>query len=269
MSLISEGVQFISEIYERRAQIYNLTKRDFNSKYVGSFLGFTWAFLEPLALTLLIWAVFGLGFRVNPSGDVPFVVYLIPGMAAFNFFSATIGASSNVIMSFSFLVKKVKFRVAILPIIKISSALIIHTIFMMVVLVIICANGIWPSFYWFQVIYYTFSLLFFMLGLSWLLSAIGVFVRDISHVIQILLTFGFWMTPIFWNISMIPEKYRILLWLNPMFYIVQGYRDSLIYKIPFWEHPAHMAFYWVASSVMLLVGILVFKKLRPHFADVI
>ena len=269
MSLISEGIQFIGEIYDRRKQIYDLTKRDFADRYTGSFLGMLWAFLEPLAMMGIMWAVFSLGLKVRPSGDVPFVAYLFTGMVAYNFFSETVSSSAGVIRSYSFLVKKVKFRVAILPIVKINSALLVHFIFLFIVMGVIMASGIRPSLYWLQAAYYMFSLLFLLLGLGWLLSALGVFIRDIANVVQICVTFGFWLTPIFWNKEMLPDEYERFLYLNPMYYIVQGYRDSFLYHIPLWERPVPALYFWTLSISTLLAGILVFKKLRPHFADIL
>jgi len=270
LSLISEGVQFIYEVYSRHQQIHNLTKRDFKDRYSGSFLGLVWAFIEPLAMMCIMWAVFSLGFRSkSDSGGIPFVAYLFVGMAAFNFFSDAIGSSSNVVRSYSFLVKKVKFKIAILPIVKLNSALLVHLIFLLIVIPIVWLSGVTPTIYWFQVFYYIFSLVFLMLGLSWFLSAIGVFIRDISNVVQIILNASFWMTPIFWNAKMVPEKYSVFLFVNPLYYIVQGYRDSFLYRIPFWEHPIHTLYFWSVSLGTLLLGIVVFKKLRPHFADVL
>jgi len=269
MSFISEGIYFILEVYERRKQIYDLTKRDFTDRYVGSFLGLIWAFLEPLAMMLIMWGVFSLGLKVRPSGNVPFVAYLFTGMCAYNFFAESAGASSNVIRAYSFLVKKVKFRIAILPIVKILSALLIHFIFLFIVMAVIWISGVTPSLFWLQSIYYLIALLAMLLGLGWLLAALGVFVRDIANVIQILLTFGFWLTPIFWNKEMLPKPYQPYLCLNPMLYIVQGYRDSFIYHVPFWNHPIYMAYYWSVTGLLLIMGIITFRKLRPHFADVL
>ncbi len=269
MSIIKEGIQFISEVHQRRRQIYDLTKRDFSSRYTGSFLGLLWAFIEPLAMLLIMWAVFSLGLKVRPSGNVPFVAYLFCGMTAYNFFAASVGASSGVIKAYSFLVKKVKFRVAILPIVKILSALLLHIIFIFIVMAVIWTSGVRPNIFWLQTLYYLTCLLFLVLGLGWLLSALGVFIKDITHLTQILLTFGFWLTPIFWDRNMVPEKFQVYLCLNPMLYIVQGYRDSFLYQTPFWEHPVHTIYFWCVSSLILILGILVFKKTRPHFADVL
>ena len=269
MSIITEGIPFIYEVYDRRKQIYDLTKRDFTDRYAGSFLGLIWAFLEPLAMMLIMWGIFSLGLKVRPRGDVPFVAYLFTGMTAFNFFSGSVGASSNVIRAYNFLVKKVKFKIAILPIVKILSALIIHFIFLFIVMAVIWISGVRPSIYWFQSLYYLIALLAMLLGLGWLLSALGVFVRDIANVIGILLTFGFWLTPIFWSKDIVPLKYQVYLCLNPMYYIVQGYRDSFLYQIPFWEHPINTIYYWSFTGILLVAGIVTFKKLRPHFADVL
>lgn len=269
MGLVREGLEFFGEVYERRKQIYDLTRRDFKDRYSGSFLGMMWAFLEPLAMMSIMWAVFNLGLKVKPSGDVPFVAYLFTGQVAYNFFSDAVGASANVIRAYSFLVKKVKFRIAILPIVKINSAIIIHTIFLGIVMGIIWANGVKPSLYWLQTVYYMFALIFLLLGLSWLFSALGVFVKDIANVIQIFITFGFWLTPIFWDQNMVPPEYQVYLCLNPMFYIVQGYRDSFLYHVPFWAHPVNTLYFWGVAWLALLSGILAFKKLRPHFADIL
>ncbi len=269
MSLLHEGSSFIKEIYEKRGQIYNLSCRDFKDRYTGSFLGLLWAFLEPLAMMSIMWAVFSLGLKVQPSGNVPFVAYLFTAMCAYNFFSDTVGASSSVIRSYAYLVKKVKFRIAILPIVKINSALLLHLVFLLIVMAIIWLSGVSPNRYWFQVGYYMLALLYLLLGLGWLLAAIGVFVRDIAPITQILLNFGFWLTPIFWNVELLPEPYRVYLCLNPIFYITQGYRDSFLYRIPFWSRPVQGLYFWSIATLTLLVGIVVFKKLRPHFADVL
>ena len=269
MGLAHEGIHFIGEVYERRKQIYDLTRRDFKDRYSGSFLGMVWAFLEPLAMMGIMWAVFNLGLKVQPSGNIPFVAYLFTGQIAYNLFGDALGASAGVIRAYSFLVKKVKFRIAILPIVKINTALTIHAIFLFIVMAIIWINGIEPDLYWFQAFYYMFSLVFLLLGLSWLFSALGVFVKDVANVIQIFITFGFWLTPIFWDKAMVPPEYQVYLCLNPMFYIVQGYRDSFLYHVPFWAHPINTAYFWGVSCLALLCGILVFKKLRPHFADVL
>jgi len=269
VQFLKNGINFLKEIYEKRSLIYELSKRDFKQRYIGSFLGLFWAFLEPLTMMMIMWFVFSIGFKARPSGDVPFVAYLFTGLIAFNFFQDTLGVSSGVIRSYSYLVQKVKFRVSILPILKINSALVLHLVFIVIIMSVLTISGIKPSIFWFQAIYYLAASVFLILGMSWLLSAIGVFVKDITHIVAIFLRLGFWLTPIFWNIEMIPQKYRIYLKINPIFYIVQGYRDSFIYHVPVWNHPLLSLYFWFFSLVMFLGGVFVFMRLRPHFADVL
>jgi ABC-type polysaccharide/polyol phosphate export permease len=108
-----------------------------------------------------------------------------------------------------------------------------------------------------------------LLGLGWLTSSTNLFVSDVANIVAILIQFGFWLTPIFWNISMIPQQYHWIIKLNPVCYLIQGYRDSLVAHVPFWDHLLQGAYFWVLTAVLLLSGIAVFGKLRPHFAEVV
>ncbi|MNN31636.1 Teichoic acid translocation permease protein TagG [compost metagenome] len=108
-----------------------------------------------------------------------------------------------------------------------------------------------------------------LLGLSWITSALVVFLKDVGQVISMILQFGFWLTPIFYSYQALPEKYAFLLKLNPMYYITEGYRGIFIYKFWFWERPDLTLYYWIVSLSVLVIGYLLFKRLRPHFADVL
>jgi lipopolysaccharide transport system permease protein/teichoic acid transport system permease protein len=269
MAFYNDVKFFINEIFQKRYVIYELSKRDFQQRYIGSYLGLSWVIIEPLAFMLILWFVFSFGLRTNPGGDIPFVAYLFTGFIAFNFFQDAVSANSGVIRSFAFLVQKGNFRLSILPIVKIISAFILHMVFLLIVMGILLAIGITPSLYWFQTLYYIAASLFLILGIGWLVSALGVFVKDITHIISILLRFAFWLTPIIWNINIVPEKFRFFLKLNPLFYVIQGYRDSFLYKTPLSAHLSFAFYFWGFSLIMFIAGVLVFRRLRPHFADVI
>jgi lipopolysaccharide transport system permease protein/teichoic acid transport system permease protein len=130
-------------------------------------------------------------------------------------------------------------------------------------------NGIYPSLYLLQLIYYFGAMVALLMGIGWLTSSTNIFVSDVSKLIGVVVTFGFWLTPVFWDISRIPEKYHWVIQLNPAAYIVQGYRDSIIHHIGFWEKPYQTLYYWILTFVMLKAGITVFRKLKPHFAEVV
>lgn len=256
-------------IYAQRSVLYELAKRDFQSQYMGSYLGFVWVYLQPLLFITVLYIVFTFGFRTGSSADgIPFVVNLISGMIAWFYIAENLNAGVYVIKAHSFLLKKVDFRLSMLPIVKLMSSLVPHLFFVFVAIVVALLNGIYPSLYIFQLVYYFIAMLAMLLGLAWLTSSTNLFVPDVSKLIGVIVTFGFWLTPVFWDISKIPEKYQWIVQLNPATYIVQGYRDSIINHIGFWEKPFQTLYYWALTVTVMWAGIKVFQKLRPHFAEV-
>lgn len=269
MSIISSMHRFLINIIQSRHLIFELAKKDFQSKYLGSYLGIIWAFIQPTIMILIFWFVFQVGFKATPMDNFPFILWLMTGMIPWFFFSDAINNATNAIMENSYLVKKVVFRVSILPIIKILSSLFIHLFFITFVFFMFLMYGYKPTLYNLQVFYYLTAIILLVLGFSWISSALVVFLRDIGQIIAMMLQFGFWLTPIFYTMKMIPEKYHILMKLNPMFYIIEGYRETFIYHRWFWEHKYLTIYFWSVTGLSLLLGIFIFKKLRPHFADVL
>jgi len=265
-----EFYRFLKHIIQNKELLITLIKNDFKKEYLGSYLGFLWAFIQPIAFMLVIWFVFQVGFKARPvEGNIPFFLWLIAAMIPWSFISNALMSGVNSIIGYSFLVKKVSFRVSILPIVKIGSALIIHLGLLLFLIASFVIYGYNPSIYWIQVIYYLFAAFVLILGISWMLSAIKVFVKDVSNIVAILLQFGFWLTPIFWNINMIPQKYRFIIQMNPFYYIIQGYRDSFIYHVWFWERMGLTIYFWSVAIFFFIIGAIVFKRLRPHFGDVL
>jgi len=184
-------------------------------------------------------------------------------------FSDILGGSSNVIIANANLIKKTLFPSQILPIVTVVSSFIAHSVFIIVLLGLVFLNGMSPSWYYLQFVYYLACLCVLGVGLGWAVSALNVFIRDIGQIVSVVLQIGFWATPILWDIQMMPENIRFLVKLNPMFYIVQGYRESFIYFVPFWNHPLQTIYFWVTSIFLFVIGALIFQKLKPQFPDVL
>lgn len=270
MRYIKEFFRFLKHIYSSKELLLTLIKNDFRKQYLGSYLGLIWAFIQPLTFIVVIWFVFELGFRAGPTSDgTPFFLYLTTGMIPWFFISNAFVSGTNSIVANSFLVKKVSFRVSILPLVQIGSALIIHLVLVGFLIVTFLLYGYMPTIYWLQLPFYILCSIVLLLGLSWLTSAIRVFVKDVGQFIAILMQIGFWATPIFWSINMIPQKYQWILKLNPAFYIVDGYRNTFINGSWFWEHQNIMLYYFALTLFCLGLGAIVFKRLRPHFGDVL
>lgn len=268
MNSLKSILNFFQSIFENRQVLYNLTKRDFNSQYVGSALGFVWSFIQPLSFALIIWFVFTVGFKSGNMNDVPFAVYLLSGMIIWNFFSDSLLKGTNSLTEYSFLVKKVQFRVSLIPLFKIGSALLTHLIFISILIVLLLFNGYYPTLYWFQSVYYILATIILCMGLGWIFSAVNVFFKDTSQIISIILQIGVWASPVFWSYNMFPPEIRKVLAYNPLAYIIEGYRNSFIYNIPFWEQDNALIF-WGFAFISILLGAYIFVKLRPHFADVL
>ena len=267
--MIRQLINFLLDIYRNRGLIFQLTVRDFKSRYLGSYLGLIWAFIQPLITILIFWFVFELGFKSAPVGNFPFILWLMTGIIPWFFISESLGSGTGSVVENSYLVKKIVFRVSMLPVIKLLSALVVHIFFVLVIFVVFSAYHIYPSVYSLQVIYYCFSTIVLLLGVTWLSSALMVFLKDIGQIISIIIQFGFWLTPIFWSLKIVPAKYHFYLKLNPVYYIIQGYRDSFIHKVWFWEHPLYTLYFWLFTGVVFVIGAVVFSRLRPHFADVL
>lgn len=249
--------------------IVYLSKNDLKTKFAGSYLGIIWAFVQPVVTILLYWFVFQVGLKSQSVSDVPFVMWLMAGLIPWFFFQEAMVNATNCFSEYSYLVKKVVFNIDILPIVKIISSLWIHIFFVCVLVIIYAVAGLFPGAIVFQLIYYSICMIALVLALSYLTSAIAVFFKDTVQIVNIMMQIGVWMTPILWNIDTIGinGKLIMLLKLNPMYYIVQGYRTTLIQGIGFWELKGLTIYFWVFTLVVFAIAYTVYKKLKPHFAD--
>ena len=172
-------------------------------------------------------------------------------------------------LEYAYLVKKVVFPIDILPVVKVLGASVIHCFFVLVLLVIAMIFGYPPSPAWIQLPYYSFALCFLILGLSYCFSAVVVFFRDLSQIIGIALQIGMWATPILWDIAVLSPQWQAVFRLNPLTYIVNGYRGALYGNAWFFQEPALTVYFWTVSTLVFLFGIWTFQRLKPHFADVL
>jgi len=260
---------FLKAILQNRKLLWSLTKNDFKQRFLGNMLGVAWAFIHPTATILIFWFVFQVGFKSQPVDNFPFILWLVTGMFPWFYFSEALSNGTNSVTANAFLVKKVVFRVSLLPIIPILSAILIHLFFIFFMFGMFLYYGYAPTVYWIQIFYYLFASSVLILGLSWLTSSVVVFFKDMGQIVAMIIQFGFWLTPIFWSIKMVPEKYHWIISLNPMVYIIDGYRNSMIYHKWFWEESGMTLYFWSTTAVIFVLGALTFKKLRPHFSDVL
>lgn len=263
------------ELYQNRHLIWKLAKNDFKKRYAGSYLGAVWALAQPVVTVVMYYIVFGVIFNMDgprlSNGEViPHVLFLTAGLVPWFYFSEALNHGTNALLEYDYLVKKVVFKISILPIIKIIAATFIHVFFVCILLIVAAAYGYYPSVYTLQLIYYSGCLFIFVLGLCYTTCAVVVFFRDLTQIINIALQIGMWATPILWNIADLQDSGVItLLKLNPLVYIVNGYRSAIYEKEWFFQDFFSTMYFWIVTVVLFGLGALVFKRLKTHFADVL
>ena len=258
------------EILKDRAMFLTLVKNDLQAKFAGSYLGRIWAYVHPLVTIVLYWFVFQFGLRSGNVSNHPFILFLMAGLVPWFYFSEAWNGASASLLEYNYLVKKVVFNVSFLPILKVCSALFVHVFFVSVVIILSLIYGYGLDLYLLQLVYYILCMAFLVAGLGYFTAACTVFFRDMAQIVNILLTVGIWLTPIMWNpVATMSAWVQRVFKLNPMYYIVDGFRDSLLEKVWFWEKPMWSISFWCTAILLYLLGVKMFNRLKVHFSDVL
>ena len=260
------------ELYQSRHLIWKLAKNDFKKRYAGSYMGALWAMLQPLVTVAMYYIVFDkiMGNTGRGAADVPFVLFLTAGLVPWFFFTEALNGGTNALLEYNYLVKKVVFKISVLPIIKIIAATFIHVFFMGILLIVAAIYGYYPTIYTIQLLYYSACLFIFVLALCYTTCSVVVFFKDLSQIINIVLQIGMWATPIMWDINGVKSGGLLMvLKLNPLVYIVNGYRSAIYEQQWFWQDFFSTMYFWIVTVVLFGIGTVVFKRLKIHFADVL
>jgi len=262
------------ELYQNRRLIWKLSKNDFKKRYAGSYLGAFWALAQPVVTVLMYYIVFdkvmgNSSTILRDDIEVPYVLVLTAGLVPWFYFSEALNNGTNALLEYNYLVKKVVFKISILPIIKIIAATFVHVFFVCLLLLVAIVYGYYPSIYTIQIVYYSFCLFIFVLALSYTTCAVVVFFKDLSQIINIAMQIGMWATPILWDIDILSAKWIVVIKLNPLVYIVNGYRSAIYEKEWFFRDFFSTMYFWIVTVVLFGIGALIFKRLKIHFADVL
>ena len=268
--MIKDFFAFFKDIWQNRRLLLRFAKNDFKARYAGSFFGVFWAFFTPFVTILVYWFVFEKGFKAGMTdGSVPFILYLVTGIIVWFFFSDTLVTGTNCYRDYNYLVKKVVFNIHILPTAKLISNLYTHFFFIGIAIILTTLYGFFPSLYLLQIVYYLFCLIVMLTGIVWITSSIQPFFTDITPLINVGLQVMMWGSPVLWSINNFPPQYHLLFKLNPLFYIIQGYRDAFFGTGWFWQHWHLGLYFWGCTLVFLIIGSITYSKMRPHFSDVL
>lgn len=252
----------IKEIYQYREFLKTNVKKDIRGKYKGSFLGILWSFINPLLMTLVYAIVFPFILRNGPDHYVTFIVIAI---LPWNWFTTVMSQGTFCMIGNADIIKKVYFPREILPLSVATSGLVNYFISVPIILAFLFFSGIGFSFniLWLPLIALTQYIL--TIGIILITSAINVYIRDAEYIVNFIVTMLFYATPVLYSTTLFPEKFRWILYLNPMTTIINSYRDIFYSK----QMPNMMYLLPVLciSILLMLLGIGIFKKLKKGFAE--
>jgi lipopolysaccharide transport system permease protein len=257
--------------WRHRGLVLSLIRRDVLGRYRGSMMGVLWSFFNPLFMlavyTFVFSVVFGARWEVGTQSKADFALILFAGLLIFNVFAECVTRAPTIVLANPHYVKKMVFPLEILPWVALGSALF-HAV---------VSLGVWllgfaffrglppPTVVVLPVV--LAPLLLLVLGLTWLLAALGVYVRDISQVVGILTTTLMFLTPIFYPADALPDRYRWFLLVNPLAAIVEQTRDVLYWgRLP---DPGVWVLTSAVSATVAWLGFAWFQKTRRGFADVL
>jgi lipopolysaccharide transport system permease protein len=264
-----EGIRSFSSNW---SLLYSLTKRDVESRYRESFLGFLWSFVTPLLFLAIYTFVFGVVFKARwPVGEVDskieFAFIIFTGFMLFNIFSETISRAPTIILSHQNFVKKVVFPLEILPAVALGGSLFNAFVSFFVWLVFYIFNFGLPHPTLLLLPLILFPLVCLTLGISWFFAALGVYVRDITHIVALLTTALLFLSGIFFSAETLPAEYQEVLILNPFLCIISQARQVMIWgELP---NFSQLGIYSGVSLLLAWLGFVFFQKTRKGFADVL
>ena len=259
---------------KRRTLIFQLVKRDFQQRYVGSAAGWMWSLIHPLVLLASYTFIFSICLKTPPGTGAlteNYTLFLFTGMLPWLLFSETVQSSSGSIVEQANLVTKTMFPSEIVPVSIFLSSLISHTLTVCVLVGIIAfmLGHVSPMLVLLPV--FTLLLGLFAIGIGWVAASLQVYLRDTAQVVAVGLTFWLWLTPIFIGEDRFPASVHFILAINPLAYIVQAYREMLLgTRMPPVRELAAMLGSTAAFAIgTFVVGGLFFRHLKRGFADVL
>lgn len=262
-------MEFFKILFKNRKIAIQLGKNDFRNRFANTSLGTIWGFAQPFVFMLTYVIVFQYILKTGSSGEYPYVVWFLPGMAMWMFCSDAILTASNSIRNYSYLVKKVVFPVDIIPIISLTSSSFIGMFLIAIACIAAMIYGFFPNII--NVIYIIFCAFCFIIALTRFTSALTTIVPDFAQFLNILIQLFMWFTPIIWNLNMIQGELVTLFKISPFAYLVEGFRQAFIESstIITESNGVFTLVFWVITIVIFMWGNAVFKKNKKDFSDVL
>ena len=260
--------KLFKNIFLHQRLLFDLTKRDLTSAYTGSVIGSLWVIVDPLIYIILTLLFFQFAIKGGNTDGAPYVAWVLPAIILWTFISTVLNSSTNTVREYGYLMRHGNFDLRLLAIIKILSASFVHIVLMAVLIfTIVIFLDIHISWRFLGLTYYFFAICCLLISMAWAFSALGVFWKDVRNLVSIFLQLEFWVSPIFWEPERFPKVIAMIMYVNPFYYPIHGYRISML-SVDFGEHFWVMTLYfWCAVITMLWLSSRIFNKFSKDFGD--
>lgn len=264
----------IGENIQNLYRIYCIAKYELLADMRDSKFGIFWNFASPTIQVLTYWLVFGVAWNRKPVGGIPYLPWVVVGYSIWWFLQPCISSGCTSIFSKTNVITKMKFPVSILPATICAKEFFNHCCMLVITFVVVVLCGYRPNYYWFGLIYYALCAFAFAEAISMILSVLTMIWRDVKKLVTSLMRMLMYFSPVIWECTFaesVPyhNVLNFILKLNPLYYIINGYRDSVYFERAFWERPLLTVYFWAVTIILFLGGCSLMYKFRYKFIDLI
>lgn len=260
-------IAYCKKLWQYRAMILAIARRDWKAKYAQTLVGILWSVLQPLIGLLIFTFFFEKVVRISDKVPYSYAVFAFSGMTCWYYFTQHLHQGGTALVQEQALLKKIYFPRLLLPISKAVSGLADYTISLLLLFLLLVWKGIYPGPHLLFLPFFIILNIITALSVSIWLSALTIRYRDFHHLIPYLVSFGIWLTPVFYPVTLVPEAYQFLLYCNPMAVVIEGFRWSLIGDVAYFDIRYFIGI--AISFTLLLSGLVYFFKIEYQIIDFI
>ncbi len=268
---MSTFIEILKDHWQYRQQIFKLSISDLKKTYRGAALGWAWAIIKPAVTIFVYWFAFEIGLRAGKDvNGFPFFLWLLSGLIPWFYMSNMITSGTDSIRRYSYLVTKMKFPISTIPTFVSISKFLVHMLLILITIGIFVLMGKMPTIYLLQLPFYMLLNIIFFTIFSLLSGLLASMSKDFANLVKSFVTAIFWLSGIVWNINTISIPWlKSLLMVNPVTFLVEGYRNCFINQVWFWEQPKRLMYFVIITLVMLILAVWTYKRLRKDIPDVL
>lgn len=260
----------LNENFSNLYRIFSIAKYELLADMRDSKFGIFWNFASPAIQVITYWLVFGVGMNRGQQEGVDYMPWVVVGFAAWWFISPCITQGCSAIFSKANVITKMKFPVSILPATICAKEFFNHLCMLLISIIVLCLYGFYPNRYWIGLIYYMICAFIFVENLALITSVLTMLWRDVKKLVTSFMRMLLYLSPVLWTARFNGFKtLNLLMKLNPVYYIVQGYRDCLIFEKSILSHPVMAMYFWCVNLLLFIIGCMLMYRFKKKFTDMI